>query len=127
MNITEKYFRAIGWEYHLYLDKCFQDEPWFEQSPHNKIVWDECLYHEELPNITQFFPDFKLHVWEKMRMKMYIWKPTIDPYAIVRQRLNEIEGCPEAVAQEEIKNNEILEAAVIAATRYFETKGKKES
>ena len=100
MTITEKYFRAIGWG-------------WQNFEPVN------------LPDITQSFADFKLHVLKKMEEEGYEFAihNNITYLAYWQNSPGGIIG--ENVLKYPIKDNEILSAAVVAATRYFKTKGKK--
>ena len=109
MTLTEKYFRAIGWNY-------------FNRTPDwPRGYWSESEFfkpkYKELPKITQSFPDFKLHVLEKMRGEGYWF--TVNPSTVVWQpKLSDV------FYLESHKDNEILSAGVVAATRYFETKGE---
>ena len=109
MNITEKYFRAIGWRY-------------VDQIGNNPYGWFLGSYHHrslELPNITESFSAFKKWVLEKMVLGD--GRPM--KYSIGIERGDDWNWWADHTTYSEpIKNNEILEAAVIAATRYF--KGK---
>ena len=110
MNITEKYFRAIGWKPKPFSSVC--PDAW---GPKETSAADAC----SLPNITQSFPDFKKWVLEKMEgEKMHLLLCL--PGSVVWGRDSIKDYTQEA---EYIVDNEILEAAVVAATTYFE--GKK--
>ena len=108
MTLTEKYFRAIGWT----------------PPAINRKYWSRTQAYEggavsELPDITQSFADFKLHVLEKMEgeglrpvISLGVWGWWYHPREILKDQI-----------EEPIKDNEILTAGVISATKYF--KGKK--
>jgi hypothetical protein len=102
MNITEKYFKALGLAE-------FYDAQW------NFIGADGDLYNT-FPNITQHYPDFKKWVLEKMEGDGYEFTLNGGMIGWIGDRsFSHIKG---------VKDNEILLAAVIAATRYW--KGKNE-
>ena len=94
MTTTEKYFRAY--------------------RKHNDFGLGDVKLGGILPNITQHYPDFKKWVLEKMEGEGY--EPEIEEGKFYWVLGNNAEPA------EEIKDNEILRAAVIAATRYFEAK-----
>ena len=106
MTLTENYFKAIGWT------KDMVRHDWFWLNPDKQG-------YTELPDITQSFADFKLHVLEKMEgeglrpvISLGVWGWWYHPREILKDQI-----------EEPIKDNEILTAGVISATKYF--KGKK--
>jgi len=114
MTTTENYFTALGWEY--WKDEKNPNGLWVKYEP----SIEDGLHFEVLPNITQSFPDFKKWVLEKMEKDGYKLTVSAILSAVgwVPVNSNKIEtiethGCVG------IKNNEILEAAVIAATSYL--------
>ena len=106
MTTTEKYFRALGWEE--------IKGGWRSLGSETELTWSVT----SLPNITQSYPDFKKWVLEKMAGEGFYYE------------FDGLHGCvewrkepfDEPVFEELIENKEILEAAVIAATRYWEEK-----
>ena len=114
MTITEKYFRSIGWEFRLNLD--LKAMVWMlpeaEACPQNRKPWKI-----KLPEITQSFADFKKWVLEKMEGDGFLLAKNAGGMTFfVNPKNNKF-------FSELPKNNEILSAGVVAATRYFE--GKK--
>jgi len=106
-GIMEQYFKARGWDR-------------VKKPPH---VWvkDKVLVwaYVELPPILTDFPAFKQHVLEVMgKERLHLYVNTYEEYNEVNWRGK----CGEAVAWENIDNNNILHAAVIAATRYWKEK-----
>ena len=101
MTTTEKYFEALGWVK--------------KTSAYSFVVWiHKDGIAETLPNITQSYPDFKKWVLEKMEGEGWRFFTIFNYATFADKDGNEIDA--------EIKNNEILEAAVEAATRYFSQK-----
>ena len=105
MTPTEKYFRAIG---------C-------KPKPHAYNSWNDPagkrLCMSGLPDITQSFADFKLHVLEKMEGEKFSLNLEDDGGNICWRN-----PLPFTEIWQDVIDNEILEAAVVAATRYFEEK-----
>ena len=105
-EIIERYFKARGWE--------FTDTimPAYWRLPNRGII----PYGSE-PNILESFPDFKEHVLEPMGEEGCIG--LIEAMDCDPPRLFFVWDFGEGASNEEIKDNNILHAAVIAATRYF--------
>ncbi len=101
-ELAARYFKALGWTPRA-------DGEWFDSNGNWK---------ERLPNILEHYPDFKKWVLEVMEGEGYGY--SID-YCF--QWGNEFsDNARLKFIREEIKSNNILHAAVIAATRYFEEK-----
>jgi len=107
MNVTENYFKALGWE--LRVHKISGNDNWWTQEG----VWVGRL----LPNITQSFPDFKKWVLEKMEGEGFT--PSMNYCFQWENDFHESRGL--RFIREIIKDNEITWAAVEAATKYFES------
>ena len=120
MTTTENYFKALGW----HLSRPHQPNGSWDFHDGEKWI---CI--SKLPNINQAFPDFKKWVLEKMEGEGY--KLEVDPVydevdwfsMKLLTRKNNEEQSKSKLLVEPTKDNEILEAAVVAATRYWE--GKK--
>ena len=103
MDMVERYFRALGWE-----RKCITLGGSMDWRSPNGVN-----YGAELPNILEHFPSFKKWVLEEMEKRGYklvvstLWSSW---YA----------GAENPVYETKIKDNEVLEAAIIAATNYLE-------
>ena len=107
--VCEAYFKARGWE--------------FKSTPmHESFYWEDAdlnSHGDTLPNILESFPDFKREVLEVMRKE---------------GKELEVKRCKNGffmvfwdyLCREKIINDEILKAAVIAATRYWESKENEE-
>ena len=111
MDVTEKYFRALGWVQCEGHDALMSLPYW--EAPE---TLQGTLTLEQLPNITQSYPDFKKFVLEKMEGDYFV---LIVMSTFIEWKNMEVEN---SSYTKTIKDNEILEAAVIAATRYFENK-----
>jgi len=126
-DITEAYFVARGWEWKKYLKDPLDYWYWeFNGKAVSEYSRHENYSYSYLPNILESYPDFKQHVLEVMDFEEY------------RLLINEliVGGVPHTYLdwsrkrlageypfyKEIIKDNNILHAAVIAATRYFEEK-----
>lgn len=122
MTTTEKYFRALGFEWGLcpkLLHGTQKDEwCWMSKKEGYKTKF------EELPNITQHYPDFKRWVLLEMgrrnvklhvTMKRVGWHYFGDNIPLMEKMRG---------FSSEIKDNEILEAACEAATHYLEGKNE---
>lgn len=105
MTITENFFKARGWE-----PSTGNNPHWFVKSE----TEPETSCYKTLPNITQSFPDFKKFVLEPIHAEGH--------YFVFETREVHLHFYPDPLLTVEIINNEILEAAVVAATRYFEDK-----
>ena len=130
MTTTEKYFRALGWErvpssmiyagVPLYRPENQQQGPqgfyWVENFEETRKS-NPAIYNP-LPNITQSYPDFKKWVLEKMEG----FKLSVDPQVWAMNWIAVHPWEKESTVGIGIKDNEILEAAVIAATTYWENK-----
>jgi len=108
-EITEAYFVARGW--------------WKKTEGYNLGWYGVDDYHgTPLPNILESYPAFKQHVLEVMGeegfsydiisnttklVKFFMWYGQFEGHPVLRDYIAEI------------KDNNILHAAVIAATRYF--------
>jgi len=110
MTTTEKYFTALGW---VWLSPHTADE---RDGYYGWVDPEGVEWPNGLPNITQSYPDFKKWVLEKMEGEGYEKK--IDMAIWMWTPLN----IDLKVLEQPIHHNEILEAAVIAATIYFENK-----
>ena len=118
-DVTEEYFRALGWKRKINTKDSYCTAPITnpEAGPDN----DERLYWSAYPNITQNYPDFKKWVLEKMEgeeAELRVihggvkWVVPMDEFTY-----------SELTFESTVHNgNEILEAAVIAATRYWREK-----
>ena len=106
MTTTENYFKALGWEK--------IKGGWRSPETETELIWSVT----SLPNITQSYPDFKKWVLEKMEGEG--WRYEIEDGTGYWMKYIEEECC--GSLEHVIKDNEILEAAVIAATRYWEEK-----
>ena len=120
-KIIENYFKALGWEYGPFT---------VEGSSLAGYRYDwkstEGEGENSLPNITEYYPDFKKWVLEKMDEDGLKLSVSVCGALFKTQLIswdNDIGRCESESI--EAKDNEILEAAVIAATRYFESKGEK--
>lgn len=110
MNLTERYFSALGWRpfYHAVLGLSHFITP--EQK--------RIEVPEELPNITQHYPDFKKFVVEEMEKRGITY--FIKEHKFFWGKEWDVKDIYDEVANKPIKNNEILEAAVEAACEYLE-------
>jgi len=112
MTTTENYFKALGWEFGSFAIKRAGSPIACRYS----IKSPDGEGHNSLPNITQSYPDFKKWVLEKMEEEGMAFHCSYGAFI-----WNKI-GSPMATPPVHIKNNEILEAAVKAATKYWEGK-----
>jgi len=124
MTTTENYFKAFGWEKQPIVIQPFtgrirvSSDPSDTDKPHQResMGWVKGSHvFEDLPHITQSFPDFKKWVLEKMEGEGYALTNSgrfVNWCSTKSQIKTDL--------YQEIKNNEILEAAVISATRYLE-------
>ena len=118
MTTTEKYFIALGAKK---VDKSkvkFPSHLKMEDRHYNAYILPDgteiCVDCSGWPNITQSYPDFKKWVLEKM--------PNGGEFSILAGDWFwwlDNNSDPQAHKREFIKDNEILEAAVIAATSYL--------
>jgi hypothetical protein len=115
----EEYFKALGFKWGVLPKMLHGTEKdvwcWMSKKEGYKTQF------KELPNITQHYPDFKKWVLDKMEGEGMRFE--IVGYVAQFYKGSALFFDKDTVAYEEIKDNEILEAAVIAATRYWE--GKK--
>jgi len=115
-EITEAYFVARGWTTGPYKNIAYI---WRDQNGEP---------HDELPNILNSYPNFKQHVLGVMGEAGYKFEVTARGDKETREwssaEWNKYEKFQGFVNDnyEEIKDNNILHAATIRATRYFEEK-----
>ena len=122
-EITEAYFKARGWTYSLIIYAhnlaIGEDRPshlWC--SPAIKGQTRSSRYKlKGLPNILESFSAFKEHVLEVMGEEGFTVAIMFGDFMWVSKKKDSLE--------EPIKDNDILTAAVLAATRYFESKEVK--
>jgi len=103
-SITEAYFVARGFR-KMHIDSAMWKLP------------NGTAFGLELPNILTSYPDFKEHVLEVMGEDGWVLEIENE---WVWWKLPDRPTMPQLT--HEIKSNNILHAAVIAATRYFEEK-----
>ncbi len=115
MNNTEKYFRALGW-----FQGCATPDP---ESAYVWVQPPNQIYGEELPNITESMSAFNKWVAERMEKYGYKYRIHVGQWIWGFSASLLFDEHDKGEFKEPIKDNEILEAAVIAATRYLE--GKK--
>ncbi len=109
-EIIERYFKARGWKPKKLMGGLIPTGDWLD--PDNNL-------YESLPNILIDFSAFKREVLEPMQGEEYCLE------------VDGLHGCVSWFDDpfdgprydEVIEDNEILRAAVIAATRYLENKG----
>lgn len=130
-DIVERYFLALGWlrvkRHEFYAGVRLGDAPceylWVEK--YEEVRKPDPKYYADLPNILESFPAFKEFVLERMEGGGYSYY-----IADVMSEASGYEWGKELSWQnkghseynELIIDNEILKAAVIAATRYWEEK-----
>jgi len=131
-DIVEDYFRAVGWV----IENELNDDPALDRMNHLLFQWiaPDGVRRKKLPNITQHYPDFKLWVLEDMEAEGFHPHLTLDDTIVSDGMGGETDGPaillwvwghetkPTAQIEQEVEDNEILCAAVVAATRYFEQK-----
>lgn len=113
-EIIEVYFKALGWKAYTHPMAGFG---YLKDKEGNR--------HKTLPNILESFPDFKEHVLGVMEGEG--WEFIIEDGVFFWVRLlpeSKCEHNPRHTEDisEETKDNNILHAAAIAATRYLEEK-----
>lgn len=106
---VEEYFKALGWL--PVTHKNYPDTILYWLSP-SKIEFGS------LPNILESFPDFKKWVLEVMEGEGYVLTSSGNQWAYWLYLMD----AEHPIFDEPIKDNNILHAAVIAATRYLEGK-----
>jgi len=122
--ITENYFKTQGWmrvpSYAFYAGIKINDSGWdnFWVPSELEVRSPDPKYYKELPDITQSFSDFKKFVLEPMEGEDFYFEADL-LHDSVQWRIEPFDG-PKYM--EVIENNEILEAGVIAATRYWKEK-----
>lgn len=108
-DIKEAYFKARGWWEH---ESQYDGSYWWDKNGNSTHI---PVLPDSLPNILEHYPDFKEHVLEVMLRDYY--KLTVYGGSVTWRGAWDYQK-----EIEEIKDNNILHAAVIAATRYFEEK-----
>ena len=121
-NIIENFFIARGWTYSSYADHPAGLFQWF--APDKSKLEDGL---KDLPNILESYSAFKEHVLEVMGEEG--WKLLIEDDTFFWIRLLPESECSHTPRHTEdfgveIKSNNILHDAVIAATSYFNSKEK---
>lgn len=128
-DIVESYFKALGAEWKPFMK---ESELWHwgwilhnEPEPIRGRTWSkpDCVAYSEnvehpFPNILDSFPDFKKWVLEVMGEEGYVLTSSGNQWAYWLYLMD----AEHPIFDEPIKDNNILHAAVIAATRYLEGK-----
>ena len=121
MTTTEKYFKARATSFRKIIFGGYEEYSEWVEGVNAYLVDGEWVRNDRY-DLTQSYPDFKKFVLEKMeregfRMNIVHQNQTSRGLVPICQWLG---IHPDPI--EEIKDNEILEAAVIAATEYWRQK-----
>ena len=126
MTTTEKYFKARATSFRKIIFGGYEEYSEWVEGVNAYLVDGEWVRNDRY-DLTQSYPDFKKWVLEKMWLegyKMIIGDLTVGGYMHTYVEWNWRKK-ETAIYKEIIKNNEILEAAVVAATRYWEENNEK--
>ena len=114
MTATENYFKAKATSFRQILVGGYNEHTKYVDGVNAYLIDGEWVRPDGRIDLCQSYPDFKKWVLEKM--------PNCGSFSILANYWYWwlVDGSDGKNVFEEIKDNEILEAAVVAATRYWD-------